>query len=226
MGPLTWEAVADGLRGRGAAVAVPSLRRVAADGPPYAEPMADVVAAAAAELGADDVVLVGHSGAGPVLPAAGRAVVARGVRTAAYLFVDAALPHPGRSRLASVHPSFRARLAELLDGDFLPPWSDWFDPHALDALLPEEEVRHRFRAELDRVPVALLREQLPEVAGWPDAPCGFLRLSRAYDGEEAEAARMGWAVASLHGTHLHALVEPDRVVAAVVSLAARLGVAL
>jgi len=117
-------------------------------------------------------------------------------------------------------------LADLLDGDYLPPWSEWFDPHALDALLPEEELRDRFRAELDRVPMALLREPLPDVAGWPDAPCGFLRLSRAYDGEEAEAARQGWAVASLHGTHLHAMVEPQSVVAALVSMAGRLGVSL
>lgn len=223
---MTWEAVAGRLRKQGAAVAVPSLRQLAAEGPPYTEPMADAVAAAAVELGADGVVVAGHSGAGPLLPAAGRAMAARGVRTAAYLFVDAALPHPGRSRLASIHPAFRGRLAEVADGDVLPPWSEWFDPHALDALLPEEEQRGRFRAELDRVPLALLREPLPEVADWPDAPCGFLRLSRAYDGEEAEAARQGWAVASLHGTHLYAMVEPGRVLAALASLAARLGVAL
>ncbi|HVF75076.1 MAG TPA: hypothetical protein VM938_08500 [Acidimicrobiales bacterium] len=214
--------MADRLRQRGASVAVPSLRQLAADGPPYAEPMAEAVAAAARASGDDDVVLVGHSGAGPLLPAAGRRVG----RCAAYLFVDAALPHPGRSRLASVHPSFQARLAELLDGEFLPPWSEWFDPHALDALLPDEELRTRFRAELDPVPADLLREPLPEVAGWPDAPCGFLRLSRAYDGEEAEAARQGWAVASLPGSHLSPVVDPDGVAAALVSLAGRWGVSL
>lgn len=125
-----------------------------------------------------------------------------------------------------MHPAFRARLAELAVGDSLPPWSEWFDRHALDALLPDEDLRARFRAELRRVPAALLREAMPEVAGWPDAPCGFLRLSRAYDGEEAEAARQGWAVRSLVGAHLQMLVDPDGVADALVGLAARLGVAL
>ena len=226
MGPTTWEAVGDRLRRRGAAVAVPSLRALAADGPPYASPMADAVAAAGVQVGGDGVVLVAHSGAGPLLPAAGRSMAAAGAKPAAYLFVDAGLPHPGRSRLASIHPAFRGRLAELADGDVLPPWSEWFDPHALDAVLPEEEVRDRFRDELDPIPVPLLHEAMPEVDGWPDAPCGFLRLSRAYDNEEAEAARLGWAVASLDGTHLQAMIDPDGVADAMVSLARRLGVDL
>lgn len=221
MGPTTWEAVADRLRERGATVAVPSLL-----GAELTAEQAEAVAEACVEAGATEVVLVGHSGAGPLLPAAGAALACRGVRRAAYVFVDAALPHPQRSRLASIHPAFQAQLSGLVVDEVLPPWADWFGEGALDALLPDPEVRARFQAELRPVPVAALQEPMPVVEGWPDAPCAYLRFSHVYEGEEAEAAAQGWAVASVDGNHLHMLADPNGVADALEGLLARLGVPL
>lgn len=206
---------------RGVAVGVPSLLEVTST----AE-QAEVVADVAVATGADEVVLVGHSGAGPLLPAAGAAVRRRGVGRAAYVFADAALPHPGRSRLASIHPAFQAQLSAMVADDVLPPWADWFEAGALDALIPDAAVRERFLEELRPVPLAALREPMPEVAGWPDAPCAYLRFSSVYEGEEAEAAAQGWAVASVEGNHLHMLVDPDGVAGALVALLDRLGISL
>lgn len=221
MGPTTWEAVAGRLRDRGATVAVPSLLGV-----DLTAEQAEAVAEACVEVGAAEVVLVGHSGAGPLLPAAGAALAGREVRRAAYVFVDAALPHPGRSRLASIHPAFQAQLAGLVVDEVLPPWADWFDEGAIDALVPDPELRARFQAELRPVPVAALQEPMPMVEDWPDAPCAYLRFSHVYEGEEAEAAAQGWAVASVDGNHLHMLVDPDGVADALAALLGRLGVSL
>ncbi|HEX2039561.1 MAG TPA: hypothetical protein VHF47_07495 [Acidimicrobiales bacterium] len=226
VGPATWEPVARVLRGRGRTAVVPSLLDASRTGPPFVGPQAEAVADAVAAAGADRVLLVGHSGAGPLLPSIGVAVRRRGATPVGYLFADAGLPHPGRSRLASVHPSLRGRLAELARHDgMLPPWCDWFDPAAVDALLPEPALRDRVLDELQPVPVALLEEPMPDVPAWPDAPCGYLRFSAAYAGDEAEAAGRGWPVAVLEGGHLLPVVAPGSVADALDDLVARLGVA-
>lgn len=209
------------LRKRGAVVVVPSLLGVTST----AE-QAEVVADAAASTGAVDVVLAGHGGAGPLLPAAGAAVDRRGVGRAAYLFVDADLPHPGSSRLAMVHPSVWARLAPSVVDDTLPPWNVWMGADLLDELVPDAVVRERVRAELRPVSLPMLREPMPVVAGWPDAPCGYVRLSAVNYAWEAEAAAQGWAVVSLESDYLHMVVDPDRVTAVLVRLLDRVGVSL
>ena len=202
-------------------MAVPSLLGAATT----AE-QAEVVADAAEATGAREVVLMGHGGAGPLLPAMGASVVGRGVHPAAYLFVDADLPHPGSSRLAMVHPALWARLVPSVVDDTLPPWNEWTGTDVLEALVPDAEVRERVRAELRPVPLATLREPMPEVPGWPDAPCGYVRLSGPNYAWEAEAAAQGWAVVSLESDHLHLLVDPDRVTTVLVALLDRLGVPL
>jgi hypothetical protein len=221
VGPATWEPVAESLRARGARVVVPDLLDSVRRGPPYAGPQADAVAAACADE-PGPFVLVAHSGAGPLLPAVGAAVRGRGGVPAAYVFVDAGLPHPGRSRLASIHPSFRGRLAELASDGALPPWPAWFDDGAVEALVPEPELRNRVLAELQPIPVALLEEPMPNAPGWPDAPCGYLRFSAVYAGEEADAAGRGWPVAVLEGGHLLTVVAPQSVADALDGLVARL----
>jgi hypothetical protein len=64
---------------------------------------------------------------------------------------------------------------------------------------------------------AFFTEPLPPPAGWPDAPCGFLRPSAAYDGWAAKAAARGWPTAGLDAGHFHPLVDPDGVAAALLA---------
>jgi len=173
VGPATWTPTADELRRRGH----------------------DVRDAPSA-----DAVLVGHSGAGPLLPSLGPATQ--------YLFVDAALPHPGRSRFDVLGPDVETHLRAIGDGESVPPWSEWFGPGVLDALVPDAAVRRAIAAELHRIPLSLLTEPLPTVAGWPDAPCAYLQLSAAYDVEAAEARAMGWPVEVLDGQHLDTAARP------------------
>ena len=65
-------------------------------------------------------------------------------------------------------------------------------------------------------------EPLPVAAGWPDAPCGYLRLSAAYDTWLERARALTWPTASLDAGHFHALVDPGGLAGALLALLARM----
>src|SRR5207253_7352694 len=93
VGPFTWAPVADVLRERGVGAVVPALGAGEQTGAPYWRQHADATAGVVKELAQDErLVLVGHSGAGALLPAV-RGSLGRPVD--AYLFVDAGLPRDG-----------------------------------------------------------------------------------------------------------------------------------
>jgi hypothetical protein len=69
-------------------VGVPDLTGTLAAGPPYCSRQAEVIASSAA---AKPAILIGHSGAGPLLAAAGAIIE----QVRGYIFVDAGLPTPG-----------------------------------------------------------------------------------------------------------------------------------
>jgi hypothetical protein len=112
-----------------------------------------VVATAARELPEHaPLVLVGHSAAGLVLPAAGVAIRAAGPERAvrAYVFVDATLPRGSASLGELIPPEVGIGLEELraLAGGsgLLPPWgTDW--PEDLwRQLIPDAALRARWAA--------------------------------------------------------------------------------
>ena len=156
-------------------------------------------------------ILVGHSGAGPLLPAirreADRAV-------AGYIFVDAGLPKNGELRAAA--GPFAQQLRELYAARRHYP--DWTDTDLRQAL-PDPAWRKRLLSELRPQPLSYWEEPIPVFAGWPDAPCGYLRFGRnpAYD-EAAQAHQRGWPYIEIPGQHFHMLVDPAAVATALVEL--------
>lgn len=207
------------LEARSAAAVVPSLTAEPLRGCLRWQAHVDAVVAAG-QKAEPPLVLVAHSGAGVLLPAAG----ARLPDVAGYLFVDATLPRRRGARLGALHPALRNRLEGMASDGMLPRWSEWWGPGALDVLIPDEDIRARFEAELRPVPIALFEEVVPVPVRWPDAPCGYLRLSAAYAEEEAEAARRGWLVARLDASHLEPLLRPDVVARSLLALTKRMGV--
>ena len=206
VGPLTWQPAATGLRAAGYHVAVPSLTGVVETGPPYYPKLAGRVAETirqAEPTGA--VVLIGHSGAGALLPAAAEA---SGTPLAAAVFVDAILPHPGVNWFQTAPPVLREQLRGLARDGQLPAWDQWFPPEVVSELLPEESLRRRFIAELPGLPLAFFEEHAPVVSGWPPERCGYLRLSGAYDEVADEAERLGWLVVREPADHLAMLTRP------------------
>jgi len=206
VGPLTWQAAATGLHAAGYQVAVPSLAGVIDTGPPYYPKLAGRVAETIRQANPTGaMVLIGHSGAGALLPATAEATA---TPLAAAVFVDAILPHPGVGWFETAPPALREQLRGLARNGQLPPWHQWFPPEALTELLPEEDLRRRFIAELPRLPLAYFEEPAPVVSGWPAARCGYLRLSGAYDGVADEAERLGWVVVREPADHLAVLTRP------------------
>jgi hypothetical protein len=95
VGPFTWSLVAQHLQAGGFDVLVPPLTDSGGTPPPYWQQHTASVQRALASLPQERaLVLVGHSGAGSLLP-----VLAQAARhpVKAYLFVDAGLPHPRKS---------------------------------------------------------------------------------------------------------------------------------
>jgi hypothetical protein len=214
VGRDSWEAVASSLRRRGERVSLPNLTDAIQGGPPYWPREVEAIIAAIRGPG----ILVGHSRAGPLLPLAARAAPA----VEGCVFVDARLPHPGANWIATASPEVATQLRSISRDGWLPPWSDWWGPDEMARLLPDPMVRARFVRGCPRLPLALLEEVLPELPGWPDRPCAYLRLSEAYREPCAEARRLGWPVMELASHHLGIITDPEAVTDAILELVGQL----
>jgi hypothetical protein len=237
VGPATLAPVAAALRSLGHRATVRALTPpLHAPRPWWRSAAAQVVAAVAADDpdrdGADTadgvdrsvtaggpVVLVGHSGAGLALPAIGAALGVAGRPVAVTCFVDALLPADGRRPLDGAPPAFAALVADLAVDGLLPPWSQWFGDEAMAAAVPDPAARAAVVEELVPVPTTYFDDPVPVPAGWPAGGCAY--LSFTYEPELAEARALGWPTAVLDGGHLHTVVDPSAVAAAVVDLAVR-----
>jgi Alpha/beta hydrolase family len=165
------------------------------------------------------VVLVGHSGACPLLPAIGTAIDGT---ISAYVLVDGDLPlapGSGGSRidlLREASPALADQLDALLAvGGSFPTWGD----QNLVEEIPDQRLRARVVAEVRPQPRQFWTEALPAIPGWPDAPCGYLELSPHYASASARAREQGWQYRHLHGGHFEMLVRPAEVADAILELA-------
>jgi hypothetical protein len=212
VGPDTWAHVAEALRRAGQAAVVPALPEAVAGGRLF---WAEHAEAAARQVpptqAAEPLILVGHSGAGVLLPAIRQAL---GRPVQGYIFVDAGLPTPGQSRLASFGQGAAEFRAHLAGGGQFPDWTD----DDLKELVPDADRRARLVAGLRPQPLAYWDEPLPVVAGWPDAPGAYLLFSPVYAEAAAEARRLGWPVRQMAGGHFHMLAAPGDVAAALMEL--------
>jgi hypothetical protein len=216
VGPFTWSLVADEVSARGVWVAVPRLpdeRR-----PPYWRLHAEAVASEVAEAGGP-LVLVGHSGACPLLPAIGTAIDGT---ISAYVLVEGDLPlapGSGGSRidlLRTASPGLADELEALLSaGGSFPTWGD----EDLQEAIPDRRLRARVVAEVRPQPRQFWTEALPAIPGWPDEPCGYLELSPHYAGASARARDQGWRYRQLPGGHFEMVVRPADVADAILALA-------
>ena len=209
VGPHTWDIVADCLRRAGRRVIVPSLAGVLEGRPPYYGALASAVARSTSDSGPS--ILVGHSGAGSLLPAATQAIRATGGSCAATIFVDAILPHPGASWMSTAPAALQDKLSKLAQSGRLPPWHQWLPPGVLERIITDAAQRSAFIADLPSVPVQYLIEPAPAAAALPPTRCGYLQVSEAYSKEANEAERMGWPVLRERLNHLAMLTHPQLV---------------
>lgn len=215
IGPGSWSPVAEVLREAGHTVVVPDLRHWGSVEYMWEFQVAAVVEVARRDLGGLPITLVGHSGAGPLLPLIGAEFTGQ---VMSYVFVDAGLPHPGQSRLEALPADFASRIQALSHDGRLPPWVEWFGEGVVEEMVADEMLRAAFVAEAPSLPLRLFEEVLPDVEGWPDAPCSYLRLSNAYLDEQRAVEAMGWRTHSLNADHLSILTAPGLVSESIVLL--------
>ncbi|NEA45665.1 alpha/beta hydrolase [Streptomyces sp. SID10815] len=183
----------------------------------YARCAADRIAGS---VGTGPVVLVGHSGAGPVLPAVTAALHGR-VTVVGELYCDANLPRAGASRVDLMRhqgADFENFRAELANGRRYPDWSD----EELTELLPDPLDRKTVLAGVRQRGEDFYLEPLPIPDSVPEIGRGFLRLCAGYEFPAAEAERRGWPIIRLDQGHFHPLVDPEETARALVAVAARL----
>ena len=209
VGPTTWSWVANELGKYGHQVIVPSLLRAATSG--SWEACVDGVVAEAAP-GVPHV-LVGHSGAGPLLP-----VIANQLNTSRLVFVDASLP-PTDGESALIPEQFLGALTALAQGGLLPPWSEWFELGTMETLIPDPVRRDAILAELPRLPLSYFQGRVPMPDAWAAAPCTYVLLSEAYRHEAEQAAARGWPVVEILGSHMDVVSQPLPLAAALRSQA-------
>ena len=206
VGPTSWLPVAEELERRGRAAVVPSLLGVAAAPAPQWRHVADAVRIATSHL-QQRIILVGHSGAGLLLPVIADAADSE---VAALVFVDSLLPPPA-GRLPLGPPAFINQLRALATDGVLAPWSRWFGADAMRELVPDERLRADLEAEMPRLPLSYFEANVPLPDDWVNRhPCAYLLLSATPYGQSATEARArGWPVIEIAGVkHLAIATNP------------------
>lgn len=214
VGPLTWTPVAGEMRQRGLDVLVPRLEDTPNSRDPFWKQHAVAVARSMRDVSESlNLILVAHSGTGPLLP-----VIRQSVPNPvdAYVFVDAGIPKDGATRLdlmKSEDPAWAAQFQqEMESGEQFPTWS--FDD--LQEVIPDHTLRRQMMAELHPRGLDFFNEPIPVFAGWPDAPCVYIQFSPMYQKPAAHARQKGWLTEEVAGGHFHMLVDPavvtDRII--------------
>lgn len=209
VGGLTWRLVADQMQQQGQKVLLPTLKDIPDSSEPFWQQHAASVAQALSDIPENEpLILVAHSGAGPLLP-----VIRQGTANPiqAYVFVDAGIPRDGATRLdlmRSEDSEWAKQFEESLQrGERFPTWSS----EDLRGIIPDEKLRNQLVAEIHSRGLDFFTEPIPAFAGWPDAPCVYILFSPPYARAEAQARQEGWKTYKLEAGHFQMLVDPQAV---------------
>jgi pimeloyl-ACP methyl ester carboxylesterase len=213
LGPASLRPLADALAALGHPAVLPDLRPSVVAPPVHQVLLGAFADAMSEELLDGPVVLVGHSGAGPLLPAFADALEEA---VTGLVFMDAGLPTPGRTWRDTVPAELYQHLRGLSREGRLPRWQRWFSPDPLATLVADEELRAEIADEAPEVPIAFLKEERPDLT-W-DGPAGYVQLSDAYAEDADRAEALGWPVRRLAATHLAPATDPGPVARAVLEV--------
>ena len=176
-------------------------------------PAAFAEAAARAAESDEDTVIVGHSGAGAVLP-----VVAAQLRWTPrqIVFVDDVCP----TRVGA----FRAggglllMLRELATNGRLAQWSQWWGEGVMEALIRDDRRRREIEPELPHVPLAFYDTPIEVPTAWCQRAAAYVLLSEAYRPEAVPVIALGWPVVERLGEHLDIVNDEQEIVQMLVGL--------
>ena len=206
VGPFTWELVYQAMLSQGVKAIVPALEDDPESPLPYWQQHAESAAREIDEIPRTErIVLVAHSGAGPLLPAI-RCGLSHSI--SAYVFVDAGIPLDGLSRIDLMKLEDREWAEQfheaLLKGESFPTWT----ADDLQEIIPDRDARQRLVAEIRPRSLPFFTEPIPVNDDWPDAPSVYVKFSESYKWDVVQAKQEGWDVLELDTGHFHMLVEP------------------
>ena len=206
VGPLTWELVCHEMEKRGIEALVPTLSDHPNSTQPFWQQHAESLAESLIRTPQNQsIVLVAHSGAGPLLPIMRRSM---SHSIEAYVFVDAGIPRNNSSRIDLMRSEDQQWTEQfhqaLLHGERFPIWNE----DDLQEVIPDDALRRRMVAEINPRSLPFFTEPIPVFAGWPDAPCAYIKFSDAYDWDFEQAKQANWLVREVNAGHFHMLVDP------------------
>lgn len=217
LGPASLRPLADELEATGVTTFIPDLRAAVTKEPVHERLVAEFTRFIADLSQPGELILVGHSGAGPLLPALAEMI---SPTFPALIYLDAELPTPGRA-LEDVAPVEQVeQLTALIRGSQLLPWHLWFDASMLFGLIPDDALRSSVFDEAPRVAAAIVAETRP-TANW-NGPAGYLQLSPPYTEPAARAEQSGWPVKRINTHHLAAITQPETVAPMLLDITAEL----
>lgn len=186
IGSSAWLAVAAEAMERGLEVSLPAIPDLTL----IPQPFYPIIGRGVARQieGQDPAALVVHSSAGGLAPSV---VQASEGRIQHVVFVDAILPHPGRSWFDTTGDAFAAALRATVQDGLVPPWDQWFPAGMIADMIDDPNARAVFEGELKPTPVAFLEETAPDLDLSEDVAWSYLRLSPAYEAEAARARAEG-----------------------------------
>lgn len=152
-------------------------------------------------------VAVLHSSAGGFAP--GLAAASRSL--SGLIFVDAVLPHPGKSALAIAPEAQIDGLRSLTTNGHIAPWNTWFDTDPTPHWIPDPGARAAFLSDIPQTPFAFLEARSPDSTAWERLPAAFIRLSKGYEANAARAEARGWPVRRAKLNHLAMVAQPAAV---------------
>ena len=210
LGPSSWARAAALARATGWQVSVPDLASATASPSPSWTRVVEQAVVAGRSL-AGTVAVVGHSGAGPMLPAITAGLFGQDKMT---VFVDAAVPP-----IADCHRPTRRQLQmhdqQTAPDGFLMNWLDWWSDDVVQSLLPSVDDRAVLSRDMPSVPRVLYDEAVPVPRGWVNAKNAYLRLSSSYEPQRQFGIDNGWATAKVDGDHLSIFTDASTVLAQV-----------
>lgn len=211
VGPSSWTRLATSAADRGIETIVPDLTGVAESPPPRWSTFVDLACDAVSPL--DRVVIVGHSGAGTMLP-----VIADRLndRVSALIFVDAVVP-PAEG-VHQTPTGLQAMLDEQTTEGQLTPWLEWWPTDVIETLLPSAADRETLAADMPSLARDFYDDAIPMPDSWTGWSCAYLQLSEAYDDDRERATRFGWPSVVLDSSHLGIFTSPTETLDALLTL--------
>jgi len=221
VGPLTWQLVYHEMEKRGLEAIMPTLTDHPNSTLPYWQQHAESLAKSLIRIPQNRrIVLVAHSGAGPLLPII-RQSAAHSI--GAYVFVDAGIPRNDSSRIDLMRLQDQQWAEQfhqaLLQGERFPMWNE----EDLREVIPDDNLRRKMVAETNPRSLTFFTEPIPVFTGWPDAPCAYIKFSAPYDWDFRQAKQASWLVREVNAGHFHMLVDPSTVTNVIVDAVQELG---